>query len=777
MAFLTATARQRRWRKWIVTALIGAMAAPGCTGRVERNLSYIGPRKATADYFEDVATRIEYPDVQEPLADSVVTTLEPRTLDAPRKDEVWDIPLQEAIHIALRNNRIIRTRNEFLAGGQLFNNPLGAPSVYDPAIRESGVLFGGRGVESALAAFDTTLTGTLQTGRNHTIQNILFLGPQAGGILMQNTAQAQMGLTKNLGYGATVGVTHNWNFLNTNQQFIGFPSSFNGLTQLTYQQPLWAGAGAQFTRIAGPIGTNILGVSGVNQGVLIARINTDISLADFEITTRNLVRDVEDLYWELYLAYRTYDSTVINRNSALRTWREAETKRVVGATGGGAADVAQAQEAYFNARASAEDSLQNLYSTELQLRRLIGLPVNDGKILRPADEPATAEFVPEWRLCLTDALTRREEIRRQKWNVKSLELQLVAARNLAAPRLDFVSSYQVNGFGRRLFGQDDFFDAAAGNMLPRSFYGNMFAAEQTGWGLGLQFSMPLGLRNSLAQVRNHELQLTKAKQVLATQEFEVSHELSNAFQTLAWRYKTAQTNFNRRIAAEQQLKAREALYLAGKETLDPLLRAQAGMAQADIAYFTSLVRYNQALTDLQLRKGTLLETNNIHLAESSWTPEAYKEAWRRSWARTYAIEAPGWDPIHAEPEPVVADGVVGTTEFADPRPGESGTSVPDPEGERLPTPSPWSDSAIRPESRPLPSPTTESVPRPRLEATDESAPRRVRRGGYDSGDDLYPEPTIRSVRPANHLETDRPASMRRRRGFDEPPSSGIHHKR
>src|SRR4029077_19629889 len=75
----------------------------------------------------------------------------------------------------------------------------------------------------------------------------------------------------------------------------------------------------------------------------------------------------------------------------------------------------------------------------------------DGRIIRPKDDPNTGEYLPDWNLCLAEALTRREELRREKWNVKSLELQLRAAKSLAHPQLNFISSYQINGFGNNLF--------------------------------------------------------------------------------------------------------------------------------------------------------------------------------------------------------------------------------------------------------------------------------------------------------------------------------------
>ena len=55
-----------------------------------------------------------------------------------------------------------------------------------------------------------------------------------------------------------------------------FPSAYRGNVQAQYRHPLLAGSGTEFTRIAGPINPNFGAITGVSQGVLIARINNDI---------------------------------------------------------------------------------------------------------------------------------------------------------------------------------------------------------------------------------------------------------------------------------------------------------------------------------------------------------------------------------------------------------------------------------------------------------------------------------------------------------------------
>ena len=51
--------------------------------------------------------------------------------------------------------------------------------------------------------------------------------------------------------------------------------------------------------------------------------------------------------------------------------------------------------------------MASIGALEVSLRRMCGLSVNDGRVIRPADEPVTAEFVPDWNVSLAEALTRR----------------------------------------------------------------------------------------------------------------------------------------------------------------------------------------------------------------------------------------------------------------------------------------------------------------------------------------------------------------------------------
>lgn len=675
--------------------LLCLVVVAGCNALKTQHY-YWGDVSDWTDYYKDVATQIDVPHDHEPVSEKAELTQPPRRVRHPNKDEIWDLRLQEVLRYALENSQIILDRGQFLSpANRLLASPDSNPSIYDTAIQETGILFGQRGVEAALSDFDALFTTSAVWGRNELISNSasIFGGLPLGATQLEDSSAFRQRLSKELAYGAEFSLNNNWDYGFSNAPSQLFPSKYIGEVSAEYRHRLWAGSGTEFTRIAGPLNRNLRGVSGVSQGVLIARINSDISIADFEAAVRDLLRDVEDLYWELYLAYRVYDAEIVSRNSMLQTLRETKAKCDNGMEGGGTAEVAQAQANYFQARARVQNALSSLYSTEAQLRRLIGMPVNDGRVIRPVDEPTTAEFVPDWATSLSEALTERVELRRQKWNIKSLELQLTAAESLTKPQLDFVSAYRVNGFGDDLISSSD----NDGQTVPgyNSAFGSLTNGNETGWNLGFEFSMPVGFRAAHSQVRNLELRLTKARSVLAAQELEISHELAHAFRELDRAYQTAQTNFEFRRSSELQVKAYEAQYLGGQANVDLLLRSQIQRADSEIAYFQSVVDYNKAILDIHYRKGTILIEDGVILAEGEWVPQAYQNALWHASARSAAARGDRHvDAIPAPfafPKPLPSHNDVGYEE----PPEEAGPLSPSEAGP-MPTP-----AEMPPEPKPL----------------------------------------------------------------------------
>src|SRR4051794_11137785 len=93
--------------KFGIFAMAGAVTLAGCLYRKEASeLHYIG--HADLDYYKDVATSIDFPNVEGAQPDNVTQSVEPHTLFDRRRDAVWDVSLGEALQLGLANNRIVR---------------------------------------------------------------------------------------------------------------------------------------------------------------------------------------------------------------------------------------------------------------------------------------------------------------------------------------------------------------------------------------------------------------------------------------------------------------------------------------------------------------------------------------------------------------------------------------------------------------------------------------------------------------------------------------------
>ncbi|MGE0758282.1 MAG: TolC family protein, partial [Pirellulaceae bacterium] len=447
-----------------------------------------------------------------------------------------------------------------------------------------------------------------------------------------------------------------------------------------FRQPLLQGAGVNFNRIAGPNA-----VPGMYNGVLLARINTDISLTDFEIGVRNLVNDVETAYWELYFAYRDLDSKMAARNRALETWRQIKTLTETGRRGGEAEEEAAAREQYFRLEEEVQNALSGrmqdrvrvttlrgqsgVQAMERRLRLLIGVPVNDGRMIRPSDEPTMARVVFAWDEILIESLCRREEIRRQKWQVERRELELVASRNFLLPRLDAIGRYRWRGLGH------DLIETERQPVRFDNAYQDLTTGDFQEWQVGVEMTMPIGMRRAHAAVRHAELQVAREKAILEQTERDIAHDLSAAVAEVERAYATSQTNYNRRRAAREHLEALEARYLRADQRekvqlLDLLLDAQRRLADAESAYFRTLLEYSLAIKSVHYHKGTLLEFNQVQLAEGPWPGKAYADAAMRE--RTRHSPGPAFDYLLRVPYPVgngeVANRPAGPDTYAEPIP-------------------------------------------------------------------------------------------------------------
>ncbi len=651
---------QRFWAMLTSAAIL-------CSGCLPKTKTYYFFEDGDLSHYKGVATEIDYPDVEADTLDEVKFAGRPRTLLHPEDAEFWDVTLESVIKIALANTKVVRFSGASspasggVAGGA--NNRFGsffiAPSpddtfsrqsagsdsdgqtIYDSAIQETNTFGITRGVAAALSDFDAQVTSSILWEKNNRPINVrsgaaFIFAP----IFIQERATFQAQVAKTAANGSQFFVRNNVIYDQNTNPTRQVPSDYTVNYEVGVTQPLFQGAGTLFNRIAGPNSQ-----SGFYQGVMIARLNNDVTLASFEARIRNMVFDLEKMYWELQYAYRQFDQDRINRDNALENWQRTKAITDVGGLAGGAGgqaegnafDLTQAENQYFTARASMEGSWTEVLRQEFRIRQFMGLTHTDHRLIRPIDEPTTARVSFDWKAIHCEALARNVNLRQRKFRVKRYELELLASRNFLLPRLDAVALYRWLGVGDQLISQ-----SGRGVITPQGFpgsnaYSTLLNGDFQEWQLGFNFRMPLGFRKELAGVRNAQLRLAREQAYLQAQELEVSHNLAESLQQLESWYVMMQTRLNGWYAAEKQVRAVRAVREVGEARFNDVIRSLNLRNQASKDYYRALATYNEQIAHVHFRKGSLLDYNGIYLAEGPWPHKAYKDAHLRARERDAAM--------------------------------------------------------------------------------------------------------------------------------------------
>jgi outer membrane protein TolC len=552
-------------------------------------------------------------------------------------DRILNLTLEECVQQSLASSKVIRD-----LGGTIVRSPQTTMTTLDPALIFTDPR---NGEEAALSAFDANLFISNFFENNNRRFNNQFLGVNGDFEQALNTTQA--GVSKRSATGGlftfrnvTIGDNNNQAGNALGRQ------SWDSFFEAEIRQPLLQGAGTEFNRIAGPGA-----FPGQLNGVLLARTRTDITLIDFERSVRDLVAEVENAYWDLYYAYRDLEAKIDLRNIAEETLQKIKAR-----DDSGEGDIAQAEEQVHRFQAEVVDALNGrvldgtrtyngssagtfrgiggVRMAERKLRLMIGLPINDGMLIRPSDSPSAVPVVFDWENAIGDALRGREELKRQRWVIKQAELELVANRNFLKPQLDVIGRYRARGFGDQLLSNQD----------GSSFFDN----DLQEWQAGLEYSMPVGFRRAHAAVRNSELALVRANEILREQERVVHVGLSNALTESKRAFENMNLQRLRLDAIVTQLNALESRQQSGNTPeLDVLLETHRRLLDARLRYHQAHIEYSLSLRNVHYEKGTLLAYNNVYLAESVTNQKALIDASERAEYLRADYQPAAVDPVIA----------------------------------------------------------------------------------------------------------------------------------
>ena len=475
--------------------------------------------------------------------------------------------LDEAIRLTLQHSEVIRvlTGVSAVSSGQ---------TIYDTAIATTPI-------DQAKAVFDPVFSAN-STFRHNEFPGLNGLGTA---IIGRQTGGNDTGVL--LSDKNTSGGTLNLGFDNAldNQAVAGFLNRNAPSATLSYTQPLLAGFGRDANTAP----------------IVIARLQQEQSYFFFKDAMQELVRGTISAYWSLVQA-RTELWAREKQEEQLRRVLEFSESRLGPLANAG--DVSQSRLAYANIRANVIAARANVLQREAALRNMIGLPPEDDGRIVPSTPPTRDRIEFVWEEINQTAQSRRPDLIELNLILMADQQRLIQNRNLAQPQLDAVALQQWNGLSGRVLN---------GNRLTSGL------DENNSWTMGVNFSVPLSLRQSRAQVRNQELLIAKDRANIQQNLHRIEHLLATSLRSVDQNFLQYEAYRDARQAAKENLEFQAAQVRNNRQTVFlNFLQGVTDWGNSVASEAQTLTAYNTELAALELQTGTILETHGIRFVEEQF---------------------------------------------------------------------------------------------------------------------------------------------------------------
>lgn len=688
----------------------------------------------------------------------------PPTVDEPERPQ-RPMTLQEAIALSLENGTVSGNNPGSGQADQGFPRFNGAGSLngqtdairviaLNPALQNAAI-------EAAASRFDAIFVSGASFTNTDAIAGVPNLPGYLGGTPGQS-ANFQSSIIKALPSGGVANVSFLTDYRNVNTNLL-FPGTaqfsapmnpeWSARVSFGFEQPLWRDFGSdinsllsRFPTITGSSIGSTIAQTGYNtqqgnrtqlagtpvEGTLISRLRQDQSRAEFERNVQILVLNAEVAYWNLYNKYGQLYSFEENLRILQKAFQESFYQWRAGKLGSDKYYQFKGQFEEF--RGNRYDALEQVLQAERDLRRIIGLPVEDGTRITPITPPTMAQFRPDWDTCLKDTLSLSPELILARENLKYHQYLMQIQKNNLKPDLRAYVRYEPFGDGTSLLGSGGTYMDSSNTPHTADAFRSLASGRTVDYQAGVYMNIPLGYRFEYAAIRSARLQLAQAYYFLRDAEDRKINYLAAQYQEVVYQYEKIAASRSERIAYLESLKSLEQQRQAGKILFSDAqnglqyLVIQRSYATALVKEFQAIADYNNSVARLEWAKGTGLSWNNVHISEGPLPQAAQVRATEYEKDRSRSLV------LAQRPDSLLQPGRLCTTRACDLPSGEPTTlsqqpapvpeAAPLPNEKKLPVPPPpeanaSANSAKRSDAKPaegspaaIPAPRTDGPNRP-----------------------------------------------------------------
>jgi outer membrane protein TolC len=344
----------------------------------------------------------------------------------------------------------------------------------------------------------------------------------------------------------------------------------------------------------------------VNQArITIARNDFRISALDWRQELERTLADIEQRYWELWLAQRNVE---IGEQFLRDTERTEEILLLRLGQDTSRVQVSQARAQVERADVDLQERRGQVLRLSVDLKRLMNdpdLPVVGPEVIVPADAPSDDAIRTSLADQVETGLQNRYELMQQKLRIENAGTVVEAAQDNLQPQLNLTGQVGVLGVGSD-------FDRALSRQTN---------TDIINWAIGLEFEIPIGNRAARAIYHRTLLQRLQAIEEFRGLSDQVASDVKQAHDAVATAWNGIVATRRQVFASEDFLDALRARERAGDpltpEFVNRILQAQAEVTEARRSEAQAIATYNVALSQLEQAKGTLLRYNQIALREEA----------------------------------------------------------------------------------------------------------------------------------------------------------------
>lgn len=384
----------------------------------------------------------------------------------------------------------------------------------------------------------------------------------------------------------------------TNSQNVFLNPLFSTTADLTYTQPLLRGFGQLATE----------------RQFMVARASTAQSVDIFEQQVSQVIRDVEQSYWDLVEARNQLEVAREAARLAQVLHEQNQVRVDVGTLAPleliqSEAGIAAREEEIIRAETAIGDAAD-------RLRFLLNLesgPYWDAAIV-PVTEAETDRVPIDVPEAIETALSERPEVAAQLRRLDVLEIDQRFFHNLARPQLDLQVNYGLGG----LSGEGQATDPETGDVLTidgdfSEAYQQILDRDFDGWSAQLVFSYPLQNRERRAQATISELAVDQGLAELERLQRQIVTEVRTSARQVDSAAKQIESARVSVQLEERNLDAERKRYENGMSSSFQVLQIQEDLTQARSRLVSAVTAYRRALAEFYRSAGILLDQKGVDL--------------------------------------------------------------------------------------------------------------------------------------------------------------------